>query len=331
MIDIVTGLQGNGPSILNAHGTEVASSNTAGFQQAVDYARSADYVIYVGGLTEDLEKETGDRTNLKWPGMQAELIEKIAEVSKNPIICLVIGGGQIDMTAQRDSPKVGAIIFSGYPAQFAGKAVADIVFGRVSPSGRLVSTSYPADYVSLSMQDMNLRPGPGNPGRTYMWFSGKPVFEFGKGLSYSSFSFDLHSAENTMSIAHLVAAAKSWSIANGKDASGAPLTTSSCRVKNTGKVSSSVSALLFLKSDVPDTPKQQLVSYAFVESLAPGASQTVGFDLTMHSMAKVDEMGDRYLVPGSYSLFVGYADHPESTIHVTLTGEKTLVQAFPRP
>jgi beta-D-xylosidase 4 len=104
-----------------------------------------------------------------WPGVQQALIQQLAAASSNPIIVLVMGGGQIDLTMEKASKQVGALLWLGYPSMFVGRAVADVLFGRFSPTGRLVTTSYPAEYVRLSMADMSLRPNAttGTPGRTY--------------------------------------------------------------------------------------------------------------------------------------------------------------------
>jgi beta-D-xylosidase 4 len=152
-------------------GADVASNDTSRFDAAVNAAKAADYTIYVGGLTENQESEGHDRDVLTWPGVQAQLISALAAASKKPLIVLAMGGGQIDLSAQRDASNVGALLWIGYPSMHGGRAIAEVLFGRYSPSGRLVTTSYPASYVSLSMEDMELRPNEatGNPGRTYKW------------------------------------------------------------------------------------------------------------------------------------------------------------------
>ena len=154
-------------------GCAVDSNDTSHFDEAVAAARAADYTVYVGGLTESQESEGHDRTVLTWPGVQQRLITALAAAAKKPLIVLVMGGGQIDLTTERDASSVGALVWIGYPSMHGGRAIAEVLFGRFSPSGRLVTTSYPADYVKLSMEDMQLRPNQatGNPGRTYKWSS----------------------------------------------------------------------------------------------------------------------------------------------------------------
>ena len=150
-------------------GCAVDSQNTSGFDAAVAAAKAADYTVYLGGITEQQESEGHDRDVLTWPGVQAQLIAQLAGAAKKPLIVLAMGGGQIDVTAEKGNDQVGAIAWVGYPSMHGGRAMADVLLGRFSPTGRLVTTSYPADYVQLSMEDMQLRPNAStnNPGRTY--------------------------------------------------------------------------------------------------------------------------------------------------------------------
>ena len=150
-------------------GCAVASNDTTGFAAAVAAAKAADYTIYVGGLTENQESEGHDRDVLTWPGVQQQLIAQLAAAAQKPLIVLAMGGGQIDLSTEKGADNVGALMWVGYPSMHGGRAIAEALLGRYSPSGRLVTTSYPADYVQLSMEDMQLRPNAstGNPGRTY--------------------------------------------------------------------------------------------------------------------------------------------------------------------
>ena len=308
----------------------------------MEAAQAADRTIYVGGLTQAQEDEGNDRSSLEWPGVQAELIARLGKASSSPITLVVTGGGQIDMTVQRDSPTVGAIVWIGYPSMFTGEAVADVLYGKVSPSGRLPSTSYPASYVSIPMTDMQLRPNSssGNPGRTYLWYTGQPVFPFGYGLSYTTFHYqllpsaDAHGmggSSNIVDIAAVLSGVSAWVRQAGRvDCSAAPFLSWAANVTNTGSVVSDTSMLLLLNSTAPETPQQQLVGYEHVSRLQPGESRTVYFQLGINSVLKVDEDGDRWLVPAVYTLFVGHAGHSEHSLQFELRGEKAMIQAWPR-
>ena len=320
--------------VLYAQGCEVNSQNTTGFDAAIAAAQQADVVVYMGGLTESEEAEGHDRDVLTWPGVQQQLITKLGAAAKAPITVLVMGGGQIDLSAERNSTTVGALLWIGYPSMHGGRAIADVLFGRYSPSGRLVTTSYPADYVQLSMEDMQLRPNSqtGNPGRTYLWYTGTPVFPFGYGLSYTTFQYLwMDTANEVESIASWAQRTKAWAVEQEvTDHSSAPFVLYSANVTNTGITISDVSVLLFLSSTAPDTPKQQLIGYVRVHALHPQQSRVVYFDVKINSILAVDDNGDRWLQPADYQVFIGYAGHAELTHSFKLAGKRTLIQQWPR-
>ena len=323
-----------GVTVLYAAGCEVNSQNTSGFAAAVAAAAQADVVVYMGGLTEAEESEGHDREVLTWPGVQQQLIVALAAAAKQPITLAVMGGGQIDVSAELASGTVGGMLWVGYPSQHGGRAITDVLFGRFSPSGRLVTTSYPADYVRLSMEDMELRPNTatGNPGRTYLWYTQAPVVPFGFGLSYTQFEYAWQgTAAEVEHIAALAARTRDWAMEAGvADQSAAPFTVYSANVTNTGSVQSDVSVLLFVTSSAPDTPQQQLAGYVHVHALRPGQSKVVYFDVRLSALLQVDHTGDRYLQPARYTFFIGHAGHREIAHTFTLDGERTLVQPWPR-
>ena len=324
----------SGITVQYVQGCEVNSQNTTGFDAAVAAAGQADVVVYMGGLTEAEESEGHDRDVLTWPGVQQQLIAKLGQAAKKPITVLVMGGGQVDLSTELQADTVGAIVWVGYPSQHGGKAIADVLFGRFSPSGRLVTTSYPASYTQLSMEDMELRPNAqtGNPGRTYLWYTGKPVLPFGYGLSYTTFDYAWQdTAKEVEHIADWAKSTRAWAADKGvADHSNAPFIMYSANVTNTGSMTSDVSVLLFVQSSAPDTPKQQLSGYVHVHALQPQQSKVVYFDVRLSSLLQVDHEGDRYLQPAEYTVFIGHAGHREILHTFTLAGERTLIQQWPR-
>ena len=336
VITLLDALQGEGAGVqvVYAYGADVDSQNVTGFKAAVEAARAADVTVYIGGLTEQQEKEGGDRETLVWPGVQQQLIQQLGQASPTPLIVLVMGGGQMDLTSEKASTQVGALLWLGYPSMFAGRAIADVLFGRFSPTGRLVSTSYPADYIALPMTDMSLRPNAttGNPGRTYQWYTGQPVFPFGFGLSYSSFSY--HFTDTPAAVQRTEEWAKrshAWAVQRGMaDHSGAPFVSYVANVTNTGGVVSDTSVLLFLNSTVPDTPLQRLIGYTHVYALAAGETRVVYFDVQLASLMAVDAEGDRWLRPGQYRVFIGHAGYAEEEAMFEMAGEAELIQRWPR-
>lgn len=87
----------------------------------------------VMGLDQSIEAEFRDRTELMLPGRQQELISKVAQASKGPVILVLMSGGPIDISFAKNDPKIGAILWVGYPGQAGGAAIADVLFGTHNP------------------------------------------------------------------------------------------------------------------------------------------------------------------------------------------------------
>ncbi|KAL8514095.1 hypothetical protein ACS0TY_013277 [Phlomoides rotata] len=154
-------------------GCDSVNCTSVAITEAVKIAKSADYVVLVMGLNQDHEREDHDRDDLVLPGKQERLVSTIAKVAKHPVVLVLLCGGPVDVSFAKNDPKVGAILWGGYPG------------------GRLPLTWYPKDYIKIPMTDMRMRADPsiGYPGRTYRFYQGEKVFEFGHGLSYSKYSY----------------------------------------------------------------------------------------------------------------------------------------------
>lgn len=111
----------------------VACRNNAMFGGAIEAARRSDATIMVMGLDQTLEAEFKDRAGLLLPGRQQELISKVAAASKGPMILVLMSGGPIDVSFAKHDPKIGAILWAGYPGQAGGAAIADVLFGAHNP------------------------------------------------------------------------------------------------------------------------------------------------------------------------------------------------------
>jgi len=173
-------------------GCAINSQDTSGFAAACSAIQKSTYGVVVVGLNQSIESEGNDRVEISFPGVQEQFISAMSNCSSNPIIVVVMCGGMVDLTNVKANPNVGAIMWVGYPGQSAGTALADVIFGAYSPAGRLENTWYTANYINeVSMFDMGMRPNAsnGNPGRTYRFFTGQPVYEFGYGLSYTTFNY----------------------------------------------------------------------------------------------------------------------------------------------
>lgn len=160
------------------------------FEEALDAARAADVIVFVGGLTGDIEGEEmkvsypgfagGDRTDLRLPSSQRKLLEALQATGKPVVLVLTTGSAIAVDWAQAKLP---AILVAWYPGQRGGNAVADVLFGKANPAGRLPVTFYKASEKLPPFDDYSMK------GRTYRYFEGEPLYPFGHGLSYTRFEY----------------------------------------------------------------------------------------------------------------------------------------------
>jgi beta-glucosidase len=160
------------------------------FEEAVDAAKASDVVVFVGGLTADVEGEEmkvsypgfsgGDRTDLRLPATQEKLLEAVQALGK-PVVFVLTTGSPVAIDWAKEH--VPAILLAWYPGQRGGDAVADALFGNTNPAGRLPVTFYKGSEKLPAFDDYNMK------GRTYRYFEGEPLYPFGYGLSYSRFEY----------------------------------------------------------------------------------------------------------------------------------------------
>ncbi|KAF9262901.1 beta-xylosidase [Marasmius fiardii PR-910] len=312
-----------------AQGTSISTTSTSNFSAALTAARNSDAVFYVGGIDRTIEGESHDRSNISWPGNQLDLVNQLSGLGK-PFVVLQMGGGQVDSSSIKANSKVNALIWGGYPGQSGGTALVDIITGKQSPAGRLPTTQYPAAYINqVAFTDMSLRPSSSSPGRTYKWYTGNAVFEFGFGLHYTTFAFTWGTAgPNTYNIQSLVQAAQASADVSHVDLG--TLDTFTVSVRNTGKASSDYVALLFSHTTAGPSPapKKELVSYTRVKGIKPGQTGTAKLKVTLGAVARTDEEGNRVLYPGSYELQLDTNGVIKRTI--TLTGTEAKLIAWPK-
>jgi beta-glucosidase len=159
--------------------------------QAITLARQADAVIFVGGISPQLEGEekesetvegfdAGDRTKIELPAIQTSLLKALHATGK-PVILVLMSGGAI--ACPWEAANLPAILQVWYPGEEGGTAIADVLFGDYNPAGRLPITVYASTADLPPFEDYALT------NRTYRYFTGKPLFAFGHGLSYTRFGY----------------------------------------------------------------------------------------------------------------------------------------------
>ena len=160
-------------------------------ERALDLAAKADAVVFVGGISPEMEGETGDKSNIEFPEVQRSLLRAISEVNSN--IILVLNNGSA-LAINWEKENIPAILEAWYPGEEGGTAIADILFGEYNPSGRLPLTFYKSEEDLPPFENYFM------DGRTYRYFSKEPLFPFGFGLSYTSFDYhDLKVADESIS------------------------------------------------------------------------------------------------------------------------------------
>jgi len=305
-LEAISKVAGN---VTHALGCHVAGDAVPDFDEAVGIASIAHRVIAFVGLDLGQEHEQMDRSHLRLPGFQNALLDRLISVAIKPIVIVVISGGAVDLSSYKDHPKVGAIVLGGYLGQSGGQAIANVLFGIYNPSGRLPQTFYTEDFAqTVSIYDMNMRPtaATGNPGRTYRFYTGSPVFAFGLGLSYSKFEVKWSTTPppSVLSVTPL-----SWLLLNGE---------SSCAVEfnvtvlNDGGREGRHSVLCFAEpphAAAAGQPIKSLVAFELTPVLSVKQQAVLRFCLHRKAFALADTLGEWKIAEGTWVLHIEELRH----------------------
>ncbi len=268
--------------VLYAQGCHLHKDRISGLAQAGDRlaeavaaAKEADVVILCLGLDATLEGEegdvgnqyfSGDKEDLELPASQRKLLDAVVQTGK-PVVTLVAAGSALRV---QDG---NAILYAWYPGQAGGTAAADLLFGKVSPSGRLPVTFYRGVEDLPEFTDYRMA------GRTYRYFTGTPLYPFGYGLSYTRFAYER------------------------ADVRGDMLTVT---LRNAGDMDADEVVQAYIHAvDSPDrTPNPRLCAFERVH-LRAGEIRTVSLTLPQEAFTVVDEAGRRVSGGTRFDLTVG--------------------------
>jgi beta-glucosidase len=255
--------------------------------EAIQAARESDVVVAVVGITSELEGEEmqvheegfqgGDRTSLDLPKPEQALLESLAATGKHLVVVLMNGSA---LSVNWAKEHANAILEAWYSGEEGGNAVAATLSGRSNPAGRLPVTFYTGIDQLPAFEDYSMK------GRTYRYFDGTPLYPFGYGLSYTSFSY------------------------SGLRVPGSPVTAGSpvaveASVKNTGKVGGDEVVQLYLNfPHAAGAPLKALRGFQRVH-LEAGASQRVRFELQPRDLSMVTEAGEIVVPEGEFTLSIG--------------------------
>jgi len=272
----------------------------AGEAEALAKARAADAIVFVGGISAQLEGEEmavnydgfsgGDRTSIELPELQRALLEKLRALGK-PVVLVNLSGSAVALPWA--DAHLDAIVQAFYPGQAGGTAVADVLLGRTNPAGRLPVTFYRATSDLPEFTDYRMA------GRTYRYFGGKPLYAFGHGLSYTTFAYD-----------HLQAA----------PATGGTITVN-VDVTNSGARDGDEVVQLYATPPAASHPRELRALCGFERvHLKAGETKTIAFTVPATALRRWNDADKAYYTPsGEWTLAAGAAsDDLRQTITVKL-------------
>lgn len=281
---------GNNTRLLYAQGCAIDDTSRAGFAEAINTALQADVVIMSVGERRDMSGEAKSRSNIHLPGVQEELIKAIYATGK-PIVVLINAGRPLIFNWT--SEHVPAIVYTWWLGSEAGNAIADVLFGDYNPSAKL-PISFPRSEGQIPIYYSHLntgRPAMNDSDRfyrsAYIDLSIYPQYEFGYGLSYTSFAYgDLKLSSTKMK-------------ANGT-------ITVSCTITNTGKYAGEETVQLYLRDKVASIvrPVEELKDFKKV-MLQPGQKKTIQFVIDKEKLSFYDQKLNWIAEPGEFDLMIG--------------------------
>jgi beta-glucosidase len=247
--------------------------------------KSADVIVFVGGISAKLEGEAmpvnvegfkgGDRTNIELPKVQTELLKALKATGK-PIVFVNMSGGA--MGFEWEAANLPAIVQAWYAGQAGGEAITDVLFGDYNPAGRLPVTFYKNVNDLPDFEDYSMK------NRTYRYYTGEPLYAFGHGLSYSKFTY------SNLKINRLQSG----------------LVVVNVKVTNSGKLNGEEVSQLYLsnKKSSENTPIRALKGFERI-FLQAGRSKNLTFKLTEKDLSNITENGKSLPMLGNVEISVG--------------------------
>ena len=252
------------------------------FTALANKVRQADAIIIIGGISARMEGEGGDKQTIELPKVQQMLLKAIHQTGR-PVVFVNCSGSAIAFGSVEG--QYDALLQAWYPGQGGAKALAEVLFGDYNPGGKLPVTFYRSnddlpDFLDYSMKN-----------RTYRYFTGKPQYAFGYGLSYTTFQV----GKGTISRKSAKASQK-----------GKPLAQVTVPVTNTGKREGTETVQVYVKRlGDPGAPIKALKGFQKL-SLKPGETRKAVITLDSEAFEYYDEMQDELAVKtGNYQILYG--------------------------
>lgn len=285
-------------------------------EDAIRLAGECDAIVYVGGLSPHLEGEEmpvnlpgfdgGDRTRIELPEVQTQMLKRLKKTGK-PVILVLMAGSAVAVNWENDN--LDAILMAWYPGQEGGNAIASILFGDYNPGGRLPVTFYASTSQLPPFEDYNMK------NRTYRYFTGKPLYPFGYGLSYTNFTYSNLKLPSTSDTKEKIKV--------------------SVTVLNAGGRAGDEVVQLYVKHPTATTPVPIHALKGFKRVfLKAGDKTTITFELSPKDLAILDEQNRWVVKPGDIDIYIG-GQQPDAKLvkenkilmeTVTLTGDDYYIE-----
>ncbi|MFT9391794.1 glycoside hydrolase family 3 C-terminal domain-containing protein [Leuconostoc pseudomesenteroides] len=291
---------GIGSGLFQPHAESWLAKEDERESEAIIATEHADVTIIVLGLDSTIEGEqgdagnsqgAGDKENLSLPGRQRQLLEKVLAVGK-PVIVLLASGSALSLDGLEDHPNLAAILQIWYPGSRGGLAVADVLFGQVSPSGKLPVTFYRNVDNLPPFEDYSME------NRTYRFNENNAdvLYPFGFGLTYSEVRLD-----------NLIVEKQKLSV----------------DITNIGDFDIDEVVQVYVKDEQSKyaVPNPQLKAFRRI-SLKSNSKQSVSFELEDDAFKIVDNDGKRYRDSSEFTIFVGVSQPDDRSM--TLLNQKPL-------
>jgi beta-glucosidase len=302
VVSVLNGIKAAVPhaTISYAQGCDANCTSTSGFDAAVNAAKASAVTVIVAGEPASDSGEASSRSDISLPGQQTALIQAIAATGK-PYVVVLMNGRPLTLGWVADNAP--GLLEAWYPGTEGGNAVADVLFGKVDPGGKL-TMSFPRDVGQIPISYDELPTGrPADPNNKYtskyLDVANTPQYAFGYGLSYTTFALsNLHTSGGSEG-------ASSGANAGGT-LSGSGTVQVSADITNTGSVAGDDVAQLYIHQDGTTIlqPVRRLDGFQRV-TIAPGKTKTVTFTLGRDQVGFYNNSGQFEVDPGTVDVYIG--------------------------
>lgn len=299
-VSVLDGLKkkvGENVKINYAKGCDIDSFSKDGFPAAVSAAEKSDAVILVVGSSHKTCGEGGDRSDLDLYGVQNDLVEAIYKTGK-PVIVVLINGRPLSINYIAEN--IPSVLETWYGGMHAGDAVANVIFGDVNPGGKL-TMSFPRSVGQVPVTYLERPDFIGSGKGQYRFTDKSPLFPFGYGLSYTTFSYSEPKLEQA--------------IINTDGT-----TTVSVEVTNTGDREGDEVVQMYVRDDYASVGRYLKLLKGFERiTLKPGETKTVNFNLGFDELNVLNQNKKKVVEPGTFTISVGVSSLEKDLKKVALT------------